>query len=917
MKLPRHLFASALAACFAANSPRAAEIAEQPTVWAHYTPWHTPLNSPISAYSYYNYPIFRSSGNDRDDWTEEFRQARAQGIDGFFTDIVFKPEGRPAFDDTTRKMLQAAEGTGFLIGLCLDVKTTVEIQTRELARMLSAYGAHPNYPRHHGKPVVATYTWGSWTPAEWAQIRAALKSAGHDIYLIANVDPGYAKLASDRLESYSPYFDSAYAFSLAGLNGMGRRQMADLVAGTARAQGKDYMATLYPGYYGAWLNGRNDFYQPHRGFDQLHDTFLAIRPGRDRWLHLTTWNDHDETSLLPMLFTTANPLLIKAYTDNFKNIAPTSTLPDICLAWHREVIPGTLLRIEAINLPGLARAPVSVKGRLLDRDGKTAAVLNPRDLDPAAFDRTEWLIPTSRLARSPFLVPEITISSPGFEHTAKLPPILLVNGWQQNAVTVKIPVRQYLNLQNTLTIRATSPETIEANITFDNSGSDAGSDAAGTIATATLFRNDRPVAPVGPSTHGKTLMNLYLKGAQDYTITTDTGEFLDATRKFSEKNSPDFSVSPRSLTSRRSLAWAPAGVLCAVKPDTQFTLTSPGKEPLRMTARELATKELLHYGKLQAEFFPADPTNQNHPPLNNRKGNYTISLLSSAQRVSDMFYVRYETTDGRVALSDIIYPFAPKNRLQPATVVETSINLETSSGASGMKGESEYLSKDIPFRAPSVVATQIPPESIRSGHWSFDGHGRDTLGDMPVTISIPATCFAEQSGRPGKFLELDGTHPIKMRLRTWPIGNATVDFMLNPAPLPPPPPPASPAAPAPPAAIQSIIGRRGWSDAININLLPDGRIEVIRDGNETVPVEKLVSKTPLLFGQWSRLRVTNDSTRIRIYINNRLDAEAPIRPARSYGNSTWFVGGGYKDYANYRGKIDDLTVHGAALAPGD
>ncbi|AHF91753.1 laminin G domain-containing protein [Opitutaceae bacterium TAV5] len=873
----------------------AEDVADKTRVWAHYTPWHTPLNSSITVPNYYNYPLFRSTGDNRADWAEEFRQAKAQGIDGFLVDVVFsKTRDFTSYSDTLHEMLKAAEGSDFLVALCLDVKTTVARQVNELDRMLRLFGDHPNYPRHHNKPVVATYTWSQWTPDEWQTIRTRLHDKGHDIYLVAHVARSYQKQTREWLATQLANADAAYAFGFRGLDGMPRDYTAGLIATVADEVGKPWMPAMVHGYYGAWLNGRNDFYQPHQGFDQLHKTFELVRQGRDHWLHFTTWNDHDETSLLPMLFTTANPLLTKAYADNFKGIAPTSPLPEVCLAWHREVIPGTLLRIEAINLPSLARGPVSVKGRLLDRDGETAAVLNTQDLNPSEFDRTEWLVPTSRLARSPFLVPEITISSPGFEHTTGLPPILLVNGWQQNAVTVKVPVRQYLNLQNTLTIRATSPETIEASVTFE-----AG--VAGGIASATLFRNDRPVAPISPSTHGKTLMSLYLKGAQDYTITTDTGEFLNAVRKFSEKTSPDFSIAPGSLASRRAQAWAPSGVLCAVRPDTQFTFTSPGKEPLRMTARELATKELLHYGNLQVEFFPADPTIQNHAPLNIRKGNYTVSLLSPAQRVSDMFYVRYETTDGRVALSDIIYPFAPKNRLLPATVVETSINLETSSGASGMKGESEYLSKDIPFRTPSIVPTQIPPESIRSGHWNFDGHGRDALGDMPVTI--PTSRFSEQAGRPGKFLDLDGSQPVRMRLRTWPIGNATVDFMLNPDPGP--------------VAVQSIIGRRGWSDAVNINLFPDGRVEVIRDGNETVPVEKLVSKTSLPFGQWSRLRVTNDSTCLRIYINDRLDAEAPIRPARSYGNSTWFVGGGYKDYANYRGKIDDLTVSGAAFAPGN
>ncbi|RRK01329.1 laminin G [Opitutaceae bacterium TAV4] len=903
----RHLFLFLLplALIFSSSPPaHAAEVADQTLAWAHYTPWCTPLNTTLTIPNYYNYPLFRSTGDNQADWAQEYRQAKAQGIDGFFVDLVFsKNQQKAIYSDTLHAMLKAAEGSDFLIAPCLDVKTTVEKQVAELDRMLTLFGHHPNYPRYNNKPIVVTYTWSQWTPDEWQAIRTQLHDKGHDIYLVAHLARSYQKQTREWLLTQLANADAAYAFGFRGLDGMPRDYTASLISTVADEAGKPYMPGLVHGYYGAWLNGRNDFYQPHQGFDQLHKSFQLVRQGRDRWLHFTTWNDHDESSLLPMLFTTATPLLTKAYADAFKGIPPSTPQPEVCFAYHREEIPGTLLRIEAINLPNLARGPVSVKGLLLDRDAKTVATLDEKKLTPKDFDRAEWLIPTAPLAASPHLTPRITISSPGYEHTASLPPILLVNGWHQNAVTVKAPVRQHLSpaeLKNTLNLRPTSPDTIEATLTYE---------ATSDIASITLFRNDRPIAPILPATHGKTLMNLYIKGSSNYEISTDpTGEILNAARKFSEKNDPTFRlVTTTTLVCKQGKDWAPAGLILALTPDTRLTIKTPRNPPLIITARELAETELLRLDNLQIESLPADPTLQNHPALKIKNGHHTLSLLIGAQHVSDMYYTRYETTDGRVAFSEIAYPFATPGKLIPVNLIETSINLETSSGASGMKGESEYLSADVPFRTPTVVTAHIPPETIRAGHWSFDGHGRDSLGDMPMMPPPSPILFAPRSENnepdAGQVLVLDGKQPLKMRLRTWPIGNATVDFQLNP----------TPGATKP----QSVIGRGGWSDAININLLPDGRVEVVRNGNETVPVETLHSRSPLPFGQWSRLRVTNDNRHLRIYINDQLDAEKSVSPARSYGNSTWYLGGGYKTYANYRGRIDNLTVCGAAFAPGD
>lgn len=58
-----------------------------------------------------------------------------------------------------------------------------------------------------------------------------------------------------------------YSFGAGEIDGTTMKRKVELYERLAAACGKELMTTVYPGYYGAWLNGRNDFYQVHCGFD--------------------------------------------------------------------------------------------------------------------------------------------------------------------------------------------------------------------------------------------------------------------------------------------------------------------------------------------------------------------------------------------------------------------------------------------------------------------------------------------------------------------------------------------------------------------------------------------------------------------------------------------------------------------------
>ena len=109
---------------------------------------------------------------------------------------------------------------------------------------------------------------------------------------------------------------------------------------------------------------------------------------------------------------------------------------------------------------------------------------------------------------------------------------------------------------------------------------------------------------------------------------------------------------------------------------------------------------------------------------------------------------------------------------------------------------------------------------------------------MPVVI--PESMFADGAGAEGRALRFSGKESVKMRLRTYPVGASTVEFLIRPE--------------GKREEAQGVITRFGWSDAVNIYLLPDGRIEAVRDGSEEFKTEKAVSRVPLPGGRIGRKR---------------------------------------------------------------
>lgn len=885
MKIFSPLSAGALALAVV-SAVHGAEIANRKMAWAHHTPWHTPFNTSLTAINYYNFPLQDSTGSDQEDWKREFLQARAQGIDGFFPDLP-NEGGLTVFSDTLHTMLKAAEGTDFQIGICLDVKTNVDHQVKELARMLNLFGKHPNYPQWNGRPVVNFYTYLGWTPEELAAIRAGVKAAGHDIFIIGNIGGLYERRNFDDLRPYVEQADMIYSFAALEVDGTTMQSKVELYEQLAAACGKELMTTVYPGYYGAWLNGRNDYYQVHRGFDQAHHSFETANIPKAKFLHYTTWNDHDETSLMPMVFTPANPLITRAYTARFKGESMITGEPEVVFAYHREELPGTLLRFEAMTLPTLEKGSVAVSGRLLDAAGEQVAVLPEKRLNGADFDRVEWLVSSTEFAANPFVTPEFTVAG----RTVRLPQVFLVSGWHQNAVTIKTAASQIVMPKSDLQLRLENGR-LRVSGHYDSPAE---------LKRVSLWRNDRPLAVILPETEGKELLNLYISSRPDFKVVPEGGKIIAAVQKFVENSSKNFHWNAASLAASANLPWTPVALTVAGDHGMKLRFSVAGNEPLTLSAEELALRERVEYGGTVISLSPVDGTMQNRAALNRKAGTFDFFLLDRSPRRQDCYSLHFETVDGRNGWSVPLYPFAEEVVPVPVKLVETATNLETPSGATGWKGRSEYLAKNIPFCTPKLRETAISPLSIRGGHWDFENDGRDAYGDM--FVEIPKSMFADGADAEGRALRFFGKESVKMRLRTYPVGASTIEFLIRPD--------------GKREDVQGVITRSGWSEAVNIYLLPDGRIEAVRNGNEEFKEEKAISRASLPDGSWSRVRVVCDNVTLRIYFNGKCVGEEKISPQRSYGNCTWYLGKGDNRSSNFTGMLDALTVFGAAFAPSD
>lgn len=826
-------------------------------VWAHYVPWFTPDNASLLPDRFYNCPEGSVGATP---YRDEVKRALSMGIDGFFADMVAHANGDTAFWDL-RPFLRAAEGTPFFFAICLDAKTTTELQARELVKMLSTYGSHPNYPKWKDRYVVGTYTYLAWTPDEWAEIRRRCAAAGYPIWVMANVETGMSAFSAKRLEPYADQLDGVYFFGLMGMAGKTMPQEGEEAAAFCRARGKLYMPRLHPAYFGAWLNGRNDFYQPYRGIDSLHEGFAHAYSASAQWLHLTTWNDYDETALEPRRLSRAYAPLVAALAARFKGEPPPAERTDFLLAYHREELPGTLFRLEALRLPARDHGDYTLEGRLLDGTGRTVAALSPRAFSSTGtLERAEWLVPTTDLAASPILIPEITAHGPEGARTARLPAVFFRVPCPLNPETIKVTLSERRRISATPAVTYADGR-LAASLDFD---------APLPVTRAVLYRDDRPVTSFEKTLPARAILPLAFSGHHRVNLAVSNAVIATALKSFETNGSPHFSWSPTHLESYMTPGWMRFGACLDAEDNATLTFsTHQGSRTLTPSDFVRTNRFTVGEGHIR---LACDLTTLNRPTLDLRAGRLALRVWSREPEPEDAFWVRFEYADGTVGESDVVYPFARATTPLALNILETPVTLERRSGASGQPRTREFLTADadLPLRETKMVRANVSPLACRrirptpppSGVWTFDGTTART---------------------------------VLLGAREVPMNPCSVAFEIRPT--------------AATNAWRSVLCRNGWQEAVEVALTPDGRVEASWRGgprNNVLDVS-CVGTTSLALNAWSRVRVVVDGNKLRLFVNAKEENTRAVPAARVYGNARYRLGGGAPGTVPFTGEIRSLV----------
>ena len=829
----------------AALSLGAADVSGRNMVWAHYVAWLPCEETSMLAERYLDPVAFDVGANPKRD---EVMAALDMGIDGWFIDVVAWDRAEPSHYSDLAPYLAAATGTPFMVGICLDRKFDAVWQTAELVRILRAFGSHPNFPRFGGRYVVATYTWWNWSASEWAEIRRGCEEAGFPLYLIANLTFSFEPFSDERLAEYADVFDCGYTFGYIGRNGMSVGENHRRLGEFCVKRGKRWMPGLHPGYVGGWFWGRNAYYLPHEGIDALHEAFLAsFGPdgSRPQWSHITSWNDHDETTICPRLLTPGLRRLVREYSAALKGEAPRAEEPEVVFAYHREEMPGTLVRIEAMRLPAKhGGGDVVVGGELLDWNGRRAAALEEKTFSKA-WERREWLVPSTALCSSPYLVPRFSRGGAA----AEFPPIFFSEPWIGNQQTVRETFADRVDVRSSLDVAVTG-KVLHAALSFESPVA---------VKRAVLYRNDRAAG-----------------------VFSRKGDALSGGAQFSfvaagPKNGDDFKVEfddARKVTSVRRYAKRHEGHKYVGGEDMRFRLVSVGGAAIVFTPAELVESGTLRAG----EYFvrkEADLGVYHSGSLGLSRGDLSCAAFSEPAEKGDVFWVRFETEDGRICDGRPLYPFAGDAERTPRVenIVETHVTLEHPQGSAGRPGHSPFLTpeSELPVLGTNLIKAAVSPLASRSYRWAgpfaFSGKGGDSVKIAPY--------------------------------RRWPMDKGRISFEFKP---------------------ECDFGAKGprigilWKDGVqpgfSFSCTPGGRVVAYWRETEKSKSVEVLSAGLAKAGEWNEVVLEWDGVSAALSLNGKPGKSVEMPVCRRYGNCYVHLGRGRKGETPLNGKIRNLKAGG-------
>ncbi len=868
-------------------------------VWCHYVAWFDWNRTPSAITNYYDFPLAHPTGDQRMDYRQEIDAAINMGIDGFLVDLV---DGS-VFLEQTLQLLDAASGTPFMVSVCLDgFDDPTPALAEKVAVFLKQAEKKPNLARIDDKPLLATYA-GDRRPADyWKSFRQELLKRGLEIFLVADVQSP---------EDYPGCFDMLYCFNaLDRTPSEASTHYPILRKGAVLTTSGRWMAGLGPGYIGSWpFSGRNDYYSGFRGFDQFWNNLEEAKKEQANWIHLTTWNDLDETPLQPMTYQFhAYPELTKQWISRWKGTDKPASKPRLYLAYQREQIIGTVQRIELISLPSIAKS-VTVRLELRSMTGKTLMTMPSRTFSGTKAERLDWAIPTAAFAQTPVVEPVLHVQSGSSRYSRRLPLFVLRTGWIANKSSIRVPVHEMSDGQAKLTVTKVSSDAILASVSVNSPVK---------LRSATLYGNDRPIGSFGVNSQVGTRYQLGFTHIQDtqLQITASGGEFLNAYYALDSITKPELKWSPTSLSVRFGRYRYLAAELMD-HDNMALRITVDGGIPQIVVLAKLkqgAVELFAANGQPTCRLFisEVDSTSVTAPSLNLLKANLNGRWYVGNMFTNDLFSVRCETVDGRFFFSNTVAPFSTDLALVPTTLLQTAETLD--GGAVGGGGYDAYFTKP-PFTTPKTVKVKVHPAMVQQMKWTFDGRDpwADTAGRNALHpgsgVNVPnyaqdqtrTPAVVPRLDRPGFCVQFDGIDDIaEIPIRQFPIGAFTINMDIFPTAV---------------GQEQSIISHTGWQSCPVLRIMADGRIQAGREMSKSVESSKFnilaTSDAPLPVGVWSHVEVKFDEQRVQISVNNSRPTTASGNPAREYGNLRIYIGGDGSGHM-FAGKLDNVLINSVA-----
>ncbi len=869
-------------------------------VWSHYVAWHDWNQTPTAITNYYDFPLAHPTGDQQKDYRQEIDSAIRMGINGFLVDMV----NGSAFAEQTLKLLEASRGTKFMVSVCLDgFEDSAPVLAEKVASFLQQAKEYSNLACIDGKPLLTTYAGDRGSADYWKLFRQELATKGFEVFLVVDANSP---------EKYPNSFDMLYSFAALDHTQFAASTLyPTLHKGAALTSSGKWMAGIGPGYIGPWpFSGRNEYYSGFKGFDQFWNNFEAAVKEQTAWIHLTTWNDLDETPLQPMVFQFHSyPELIRYWVSRLQGNDKPAPKPRIYLAYQREQIIGTVQRIELISLPTVQKT-ITASIELRDMNNKTLVKLPARTFKGSTATRLDWAVPTITFANTPVVEPILYVKSGKINYTRRLPIFVMRTGWIANKSNVRVPVHEISDGRAYLTVKKDSDGNIQATVNLQSTEK---------VRSVTLWRNDRPFGsftktiPSGVKYH---LGFTYIQDTQ-LNIKASGGTITNAYYTLDSARKPDLSWSQASL----SVLFGRYRYLAAELSDNSnlsLTASVDNATPQTVTLAQLkqgAVDLLSDSGQPVCRLFLAetDSTSVVTPSLNITKATLTGRYYTKQTCTSDLFYVRCETIDGRFFFSNAVAPFSAGLARVPTTVLQTAETLD--GGGVGGGGYEAYFTKP-PFITPVVSKAKVHPAMVQQMQWSFDSTDpwTDTKGWNPLhpgsplyslyyvqdTNRTPAVISRQDSA--GKCIEFDGTDDIiEIPIRQMPVGAFTISMDICPT--------------GEYVNEQSIIGHAGWQSCPVLRILPDGRLQGGREMSKSENTSQhnilATSTDPLPAGVWSHIEMTFNEQSAHLSINGRPIGNASGIPGRAYGNLRIYLGGDGAGHM-FKGKLDNVLVNSIA-----